>query len=400
LFKINNDIENQVNLNMVTQVDNNQSYNANNNYNNYNSNKKLKENRNISQGNNNSIPNKYNNYNNHNNYNYNKYTNNTNNNLSNKPPQPEKKIVSKPNLTQYQNYKYNNYNLITKDNNDIKRSYNNNINNVNNLNSSSKKSQKSLQNTTYTILSEGIEDLNQKDNNLNFLTIKKSSSVERINNKVPEFNNYKATQVINKSTPILKKDDNQNKDNDENLENQPMTIQTSTPNLNLNHLNHLERRHIETEEKLKKIKEDRKLFEIKDLQSKPTISKNSKQLYEGLSNSKNNVYDRLTSKMHERKKKEELMRIENLSKRTKVEKYSNNTNTNNRNLSSNPNNSKNSQRKIDYNSIKKIYSNLFECRELDNKFNRALSENKLKNNNININNNINNTDNKTNKVIK
>ena len=86
-------------------------------------------------------------------------------------------------------------------------------------------------------------------------------------------------------------------------------------------INHyLDRRHHQTQERLKKLQEEKEKGEVKELQKKPKISKNSQMIIDRLmtsntpnSNTQADVYDRLSSGKHNRKKKEDINLIENIN---------------------------------------------------------------------------------------
>jgi hypothetical protein len=76
---------------------------------------------------------------------------------------------------------------------------------------------------------------------------------------------------------------------------------------------YLVRRHQETQQKLMKIKNDNITQELKEIKDRPKISDNSKKIIEKSVHSKVNVFDRLTSKSHNRKKELEIKKLERMN---------------------------------------------------------------------------------------
>lgn len=90
------------------------------------------------------------------------------------------------------------------------------------------------------------------------------------------------------------------------------SISTLDPNeTSVNH--YLQRRHTEAQEKLMKLKLEKQKKEILELRDRPKISENSKRIVERITNGVN-VYDRLTNKNNQRRKDEEIRRLETLTK--------------------------------------------------------------------------------------
>ncbi len=79
--------------------------------------------------------------------------------------------------------------------------------------------------------------------------------------------------------------------------------------------NYLVRRHQEAQNKLMKIKNDNIIQEFKEIKDRPLISENSKKILENNCHSKINVFDRLTSKSHNRKKETELKKLDEMNNR-------------------------------------------------------------------------------------
>jgi hypothetical protein len=77
--------------------------------------------------------------------------------------------------------------------------------------------------------------------------------------------------------------------------------------------NYLERRHTESQNRLQRIKDDKIDRELGELKDRPTISRNSKNMMTGHIDNPMHVVDRLTSKYYDRKKKEEVSKIHDLS---------------------------------------------------------------------------------------
>lgn len=77
---------------------------------------------------------------------------------------------------------------------------------------------------------------------------------------------------------------------------------------------YLQRRHVETLDRMNKIRNENLKKEQEQMRKKPQISKNSKKIVEKLVNNDQNVFDRLTSKVHDRKKAEEINKIEEIHK--------------------------------------------------------------------------------------
>lgn len=73
----------------------------------------------------------------------------------------------------------------------------------------------------------------------------------------------------------------------------------------------LNKRSLITQERLEKIKNDKEQEELSQLKDKPTINENSKRLASYKFHC-DDVVERLTSKVQQRKKKEELFHIEDL----------------------------------------------------------------------------------------
>lgn len=79
---------------------------------------------------------------------------------------------------------------------------------------------------------------------------------------------------------------------------------------------YLQRRHTETQEKLQRLKNEKLKKEAQELRDRPKISENSKKIVERISKSGNqNVVERLTSKANERKKLEELSKLEEINRK-------------------------------------------------------------------------------------
>ncbi len=76
---------------------------------------------------------------------------------------------------------------------------------------------------------------------------------------------------------------------------------------------YLQRRHTETQQKLKKLKEEKINKEFEELRDRPQISKKSKMIVDRLITNKQNVFDRLTSKCDQRKKTENLYKIQEIN---------------------------------------------------------------------------------------
>jgi hypothetical protein len=73
---------------------------------------------------------------------------------------------------------------------------------------------------------------------------------------------------------------------------------------------YLQRRHTETQAKLLRLKNEQLKKETEHLRDRPIISNNSKKIVQNIVSNKMTVVDRLTSKCNERKKLEEISRIQ------------------------------------------------------------------------------------------
>lgn len=81
---------------------------------------------------------------------------------------------------------------------------------------------------------------------------------------------------------------------------------------------YFQRRHAEAQDKLQKLKTEQMKKENEEIRDRPAISKNSKKIVEKLiNNNTKNVFDRLTSKANERKKTEEIKKIEETTTKVK-----------------------------------------------------------------------------------
>ena len=78
---------------------------------------------------------------------------------------------------------------------------------------------------------------------------------------------------------------------------------------------YLQRRHTEAREKLQKIKNELQEKEVSQLRDRPKISKNSKRIVDKLRSNNENVIERLTSKAHDRKKSEEINKIQEINQK-------------------------------------------------------------------------------------
>jgi hypothetical protein len=76
---------------------------------------------------------------------------------------------------------------------------------------------------------------------------------------------------------------------------------------------YLQRRHTEAQAKLVRLKNEQTKKETEHLRDRPIISKKSKKIVENIISNKMTVVDRLTSKCNERKKIEEISRIQDQS---------------------------------------------------------------------------------------
>ncbi len=76
---------------------------------------------------------------------------------------------------------------------------------------------------------------------------------------------------------------------------------------------YLQRRHTEAQEKLQRLKLEKMNKEEAELRDRPKISKNSQKIVENLVKSNGNVFERLTSGSHSRKKTESMNKIEEIN---------------------------------------------------------------------------------------
>jgi hypothetical protein len=77
---------------------------------------------------------------------------------------------------------------------------------------------------------------------------------------------------------------------------------------------YLQRRHTETQEKIRKLKNEKMRNETLELRDRPKISENSRKIVEKIVSTQT-VFDRLTSNCGERKKIEKLNRLEEITKK-------------------------------------------------------------------------------------
>ncbi len=133
----------------------------------------------------------------------------------------------------------------------------------------------------------------------------RDSSVER-NNKSRK-SNYKTL----KNAVSLSKE----KKNSQSIRSKQSSFDNSVSKINNQSSvnNYLTRRHQETQQKLMKIKNENVLQELKEVKDRPIISHNSRKILESKGHAKTNVFDRLTSKSHNRKKEMEIKKLEEMN---------------------------------------------------------------------------------------
>jgi len=133
----------------------------------------------------------------------------------------------------------------------------------------------------------------------------RDNSIER--NSRSQKSNYKTL----KNAVSLKKE----KRNSATIKSKKSSFDNSLHNINnQTSVNfYLVRRHQETQQRLMKIKNDNITQELKEIKDRPKISDNSKKIIEKSVHSKVNVFDRLTSKSHNRKKELEIKKLEKMN---------------------------------------------------------------------------------------
>lgn len=80
--------------------------------------------------------------------------------------------------------------------------------------------------------------------------------------------------------------------------------------------NYFQRRHLQTQEKLIKLKNEQIKKEKEHLRDRPRISENSRKIIDRITNNAD-VFERLTNKNQERKKLEEIQKIEEINNKNK-----------------------------------------------------------------------------------
>jgi len=201
------------------------------------------------------------------------------------------------NYTQHQQDQYNNYFSYNNSYNNI----NNNNNNNNNISYEKILTPKTNYNFDKDKDKKGIINKMKNNRTQSRNSSKDSSYLNSLNSQKPQ--NYKTLKnAVNLSKEKIR---SKNSSFEKNKNLNPANSQTSVNE-------YLQRRHFESQEKLNQIKNNKFRDEVKELKDRPSISNNSKKIAENIGNKNMNVFDRLTSNIHNNKKEMEIKKLDEI----------------------------------------------------------------------------------------